>query len=197
MTPTTAPAAMDSLQGQILIAMPPPAMGDKRFERSVIYICVHASSGAMGLVINKSADNLSFDDLATQLKIEAGDKAWPKIRVHLGGPVETSRGFVLHSTDYLAEQTTLEVSEEIGLTATVDILKDIAKGQGPARSLLALGYAGWGPGQLEQEIKANGWLHAPADPALIFDTPLKDKWERALASLGVSPSLLSNVQGTA
>ncbi len=198
-TPKTTPApehmsSTVSLQGQVLIAMPPPAMVDRRFERSVIYVCSHSEQGAMGLVINKPAEGLSFGDLLERLSITATAPDACRLQIHAGGPVETNRGFVLHSADYPATQP---ICDGVGLTATLDILKAMAQGNGPVQSLLALGYAGWGPGQLEGEMKANGWLYGPADEDLLFGTPCSAKWDKAMAALGISPSLLSNVQGTA
>lgn len=181
------------LTGQLLIAM--PAMRDARFARTVIYLCAHNAEGAMGLVINRLASAISFPDLLEQLGIQAPNLE-REIRVHFGGPVESGRGFVLHSGDYRHEST-LQVADEMALTATIDILQDIANGRGPRRSLLALGYAGWGPGQLDSEIQANGWLHVGADDALVFDEDLDTKWERALAKLGADPSLLSGEAGHA
>ena len=181
------------LEGQLLIAM--PTMGDPRFQRTVIFMCAHSAQGAMGLVVNKLADQIDFTDLLEQLSIEV-----PVIRrevmVHAGGPVETGRGFVLHTADY-RQDSTLMVSEEIGLTATADILKSIAGGGGPSHSLLALGYAGWAPGQLDSEIQANGWLHVPADLELVFDRDLDSKWERAVHKMGIDPSFLSSDAGHA
>lgn len=181
------------LAGQLLMAM--PNMRDARFARTVIYVCAHNSDGAMGLVINRLVGSVTFPDLLQQLGIDAEHVA-EEIRVHFGGPVESGRGFVLHSGEY-EHDTTLKVADEVALTATVDILQDIAGGQGPRRSLLALGYAGWGPGQLDSEIQANGWLHVAADEELVFDEALDDKWERAIAKLGVDISLLSGDAGHA
>jgi putative transcriptional regulator len=149
----------------------------------------------MGLVLNKGVEKPTFPDLLQQLKIEPAENADP-IHVMFGGPVETGRGFVLHSADYLQDATLL-VDHQVGLTATLDILKDIAVGGGPRHKLLMLGYAGWGPGQLDAEIQANGWLNAPADEALIFDHDLDTKWERALAKLGVDGAMLSGDAGHA
>jgi putative transcriptional regulator len=182
------------LDGQLLIAM--PGMGDPRFERSVIFLCAHSSDGAMGLIVNKPAPDLSFTDLLSQLKIEP-KVALEGIRVHFGGPVEHGRGFVLHSSDYRAEESSLPVSAAFSMTATVDILQDIARGAGPARALLALGYAGWGPGQLESEIQANGWLTAPAQADLVFGSPDPEKWGAALRSISIDPRLLSAEGGRA
>lgn len=181
------------LAGNLLIAM--PSMGDPRFARSVIYMCVHNEDGAMGLVINRLIGSLSFSDLLAQLGIEER-KAKQATRVHFGGPVETGRGFVLHSADYLQESS-LKINDAVALTATLDVLRDIAGGSGPRRSLLALGYAGWGPGQLDAEIQANGWLHAEADEDLIFDDSLENKWERAISKLGVDLTKLSGTAGHA
>lgn len=183
-----------SLEGQFLIAM--PTMGDPRFDRSVIYMCAHGPDGAMGLVINKPADNISFPELLEQLKIETDADMHFDVPVQAGGPVEQGRGFVLHSTDY-EQASTLRVAPDIGLTATVDVLRKIATGRGPKQALLALGYAGWGAGQLEAEISANGWLHGPADADLLFAHNFADKWEKALGTLGVDPALLSHDAGHA
>jgi putative transcriptional regulator len=181
------------LDGQLLIAM--PSMSDKRFARSVIYVCAHSEDGAMGLIVNQRAPHISFTELLGQLSIEGdGDPARTAepidFDVHVGGPVETGRGFVLHSADYFAADSTLPIDAEVSLTATVDILKAIAGGQGPSRAMLALGYAGWRPGQLEDEIQANGWLHCPSDLDLLFDRNLDQKYDRALSKLGIDPSHL-------
>lgn len=181
------------LAGQLIIAM--PSMSDPRFERSVIYMCAHSPAGAMGLVINRVLDNISFPDLLEQLGIDPPEiKA--RVDVHFGGPVETSRGFVLHSADYM-QSGTMMVTEAIGLTASVDVLRSIASGEGPERSLLALGYAGWAPGQLDAEIQANGWLHAPAENTLVFAGNAKSKWTQAVATLGIDVSMLSGQAGRA
>ena len=181
------------LSGQLLIAM--PGMQDERFAKTVIYMCAHTPEGAMGLVLNQALDSLTFPDLLEQLGIEE-EIGTTDVRVHVGGPVEAGRGFVLHSADY-SQEATLPVDDGIALTATVDILKAIARGRGPRKSLLALGYAGWGPGQLDDEIKANGWLQAPADPELVFDLNLDNKWERAIGKLGIDPRMLSDEAGHA
>lgn len=182
------------LTGQLLVAM--PGMLDPRFTKTVIYMCAHNADGAMGLVVNKLIESLSFPDLLAQLGIESvgiGDQ----IKIHFGGPVESSRGFVLHSPDYRRDAT-LVVDDQVALTATVDILKAIATGGGPRHSLLALGYAGWGPGQLDEEIKANGWLHVAADEDLVFGAgDMEDKWEKAMAKLGIDPRMLSDSAGHA
>jgi putative transcriptional regulator len=181
------------LAGQLLVAM--PGMRDPRFARTVIYMCAHTAEGAMGLVLNRILEQITFSDLLTQLGIEPGE-GQQGIHVHFGGPVETGRGFVLHSPDY-AQDGTLVVSATVALTATVDILRAIAAGNGPRQHLLALGYAGWGPGQLDSEIRANGWLHVAADEALVFDRDLADKWERAMAKIGIDPRMLSDAAGHA
>jgi len=181
------------LTGQLLVAM--PSMEDPRFAQTVIYMCAHSADGAMGLVLNRTLESLSFPDLLQQLGIETAS-ASERIDVHFGGPVESERGFVLHSPDYVREAT-LVVDNSIALTATIDILKAIAAGEGPRRSLLALGYAGWGAGQLDSEIKANGWLTVPADDDLIFGPNLDDKWQQAIGKLGIDPLLLSDTAGHA
>lgn len=184
-----------NLSGTLLIAM--PGMGDPRFEKSVIYVCAHSTDGAMGLIVNKPATELSFRDLLAQLEIPVGD-AGRDIRVHFGGPVEHGRGFVLHSADYQSgADSTLHVNDDFGLTATIDILEDIATGTGPELALLALGYAGWGPGQLEEEIGQNGWLTCAANPKIVFDQDDSAKWQRALAVMGIDPLLLSADAGRA
>ena len=181
------------LTGQFLIAM--PGMRDPRFTRTVIYMCAHSEEGAMGLVINRLVGAITFPDLLRQLEIDT-DAATDQIRVHFGGPVESGRGFVLHSCDYLKEGS-LNVDGNIALTATVDILRDIARGRGPQQSLMALGYAGWGPGQLDAEIQSNGWLNVDSDPSLLFGEDLDSKWERAISKLGVNVSSLSGTAGHA
>ena len=184
-----------SLTGQLLIAM--PQMQDPRFERTVIYLCAHGTEGAMGLVVNKFLDDppVTLSKLMSQLGIATeGLKADP--RVHRGGPVEEGRGFVLHSADY-TEDATMVVGNNVALTATLDILRAIGRGEGPKKSLLALGYAGWGPGQLDAEMQANGWLHVDADDALVFDPNSKDKWQQALAKIGVDLTALSGEVGHA
>ncbi|MCP5364854.1 MAG: YqgE/AlgH family protein [Hyphomicrobiales bacterium] len=181
------------LAGQLLVAM--PGMQDPRFAKSVIYMCAHSADGAMGLVVNRAIDQLTFAELLEQLEIEAGAVSHSE-HVYFGGPVETGRGFVLHSPDYVRDGT-LVVSDAVALTATVEILKAIAGGEGPRQHLLALGYAGWGPGQLDSEIKSNGWLHVNADEDLIFGTELESKWEKAMAKIGIDPRMLSDTPGHA
>ena len=181
------------LEGQLLVAM--PTMADPRFTRSVIYMCAHSDEGAMGLVVNKLLESLSFSDLLEQLDLEPAnvDKSIP---VHFGGPVEAARGFVLHSTDYVHEAT-MRVDDDFALTATIDVLRAMAEGRGPRLSMLALGYAGWAPGQLDREIQENGWLTVPADEELVFDEAQDGKWERAVGRLGIDPGNLSGFAGRA
>ncbi|SHE72876.1 putative transcriptional regulator [Kaistia soli DSM 19436] len=189
------------LDGQFLIAM--PSMQDDRFARSVIYLCAHSDEGAMGIVVNQAVPQIDFADLLIQLDIIAEGpeirlpRAASRMIVQRGGPVETGRGFVLHSADYFVENSTLPIDDNICLTATLDVLKAIASGAGPENAMLALGYAGWGAGQLEQEIQANGWLSLEGDMDLIFDTDLDGKYGRALSLLGIEPAMLSTDAGHA
>lgn len=194
-------SAFDNLEGHLLIAM--PGMADERFMRAVIYVCEHSTRGAMGIVVNKPASDLRLPDLLVQLEIIEDDDAirlpdsLDRMPVLMGGPVETSRGFVLHSPDYRAAQSTQAVDHRICLTSTVDILRAIARGHGPRNAVLALGYAGWSAGQLESEIQRNGWLNCPADPDVVFNHDVDDKYERALRLLGIDPALLSSAAGHA
>lgn len=183
------------LTGKFLIAM--PGMGDPRFEKSVILICAHSDEGAMGLIVNKPMPELDFADLLKQLKVGGGMRPRSEIEVHFGGPVENGRGFVLHSDDYSSDTTTLRVGGGFGMTATLDILEHIAGGAGPARAFLALGYAGWGPGQLETEIARNGWLTADSSPEIVFTPDNAGKWGQALKSLGIDALMLSADAGRA
>ncbi len=189
------------LDGQLLIAM--PGMSDPRFDRSVIYLCAHSEQGAMGLIINKAAPMMSFGELFAQLDITAEDgpidppdelMARP---VLFGGPVEQGRGFVLHTSDYFTADSSLPVADNIALTATVDILRAMAGGTGPQRAMLALGYAGWAPGQLENEIQLNGWLTCPADEDLLFSLDIDARYEAALRKLKIDPAMLSSEAGHA
>jgi putative transcriptional regulator len=184
---------LDSLAGQLLVAM--PQMEDHRFARSVIYLCAHNNEGAMGLVLNKLVGTLTLPELLESLGIPSPG-LHGKPPVHFGGPVESGRGFVLHSADY-SEEGSLTVGTNLALTATLDILRAIGRGQGPRHSLLALGYAGWGPGQLDGELQNNGWLHVAPDEQILFDGDLETKWQRALAKLGVDLSMLSSESGHA
>jgi putative transcriptional regulator len=185
--------AETSLTGQLLIAM--PAMADQRFAQSVIYVCSHAEEGAMGIVVNRPLASPSFSDLLQQLGVDPVPPA-RSIRLYQGGPVDNARGFVLHTADWTGDGS-LRVDEQMALTASLDILKAIASGGGPAQGMLALGYAGWGAGQLDQEMQQNAWLSAPADPALLFDDDHGTKWRRALAKLRIDPLLLSSAAGRA
>ncbi len=181
------------LTGQLLVAM--PGMSDPRFARSVVYICSHSPSGAMGLVVNRWFGEADFPMLLEQLNIEV-EKSVPDVLVQFGGPVEMGRGFVLHSSDYLREGTT-RIDDQIAVTATVEIVQDIANSRGPERTLMALGYAGWSAGQLEEEMKSNGWLTVAVDEDILFDRNLETKWDRAMAKIGVSPAMLSDTAGHA
>jgi putative transcriptional regulator len=189
------------LDGQMLIAT--PTMQDERFARSLIYLCAHSPEGAMGIVVNQPAANIKFPDLLVQLNVipEAELIQLPPraetVVVLKGGPVETGRGFVLHTADFFIENSTLPIDEGICLTATLDILKAIARGTGPANAILALGYAGWAPGQLETEIHSNGWLHCAPDPGLIFGTNAEAKYEQAMRKIGIPPGMLSSEIGHA
>ncbi|WP_102868417.1 YqgE/AlgH family protein [Pseudovibrio exalbescens] len=189
------------MDGQFLIAM--PSMEDGRFAHSVIYLCAHSDEGAMGIVLNQPANNITFEELLSQLEIlpEGDDILLPSdlrdMQVHRGGPVETGRGFVLHSDDFYIENSSLPIQEGVCLTATVEILRALAEGRGPKQAMLALGYAGWAPGQLEAEIHANGWLTCKAEPSLIFDVDSDAKWRTALGLLGIDPGMLSSEAGHA
>ncbi len=189
------------LDGQMLIAM--PGMPDERFARTVIYLCAHSAEGAMGIVVNKRARNVAFPELLVQLDIIAKDQAIrlprraERVAVLAGGPVETTRGFVLHSTDVVIEDSTLPIAENIGLTITIDMLRTIARGEGPESAILALGYASWGAGQLEREIQQNTWLHGPPDEGLVFGADHEAKYNRALKALGIDPAFLSQEAGRA
>jgi putative transcriptional regulator len=189
------------LDGKMLIAM--PGMRDERFIRTVIYVCAHSNEGAMGIIVNKPAADVDFPELLVKLNVIP-----PEERIQLppdaqavtvlrGGPVETQRGFVLHSADYFMENSTLPIDDGVCLTATLDVLKAIATGSGPAKAILALGYAGWAPGQLENEMRENGWLHCGADKDLIFGADIRDKYDKALQKIGVHPGMLSSDAGHA
>jgi len=191
--PASKNAKNDSLYltGQLLVAM--PGLADPRFAKSVIYMCAHNAEGAMGLVLNKTIESLTFPDLLSQLGIVGSSGGIP-IRIHFGGPVESGRGFVLHSADYV-QDATMVVDTAVALTATIDILKAIAQGAGPKQRLLALGYSGWGAGQLDAEIKANGWLNVPADDELVFGADLDGKWLKAMKKIGIDPFMLADAAG--
>ncbi len=189
------------LDGQLLVAM--PGMMDERFARAVIFICAHSAEGAMGIILNRPAANVTMPDLLVQLEIvpEAERIRLPQkvgnMQVLMGGPVETSRGFVLHSPDFHLSQSTLPIDDGICLTATIDILRAIAAGRGPENAVLALGYAGWGAGQLEMELQANGWLNTPADAEIVFNTAADVRYEMALRRIGIEPAMLSMEAGHA
>lgn len=191
---------MKTLEGQFLIAM--PGMEDERFAESVILLVGHGEEGAMGLVVNHELENLRFADILDELDLGDPDaviRLPDSIRqraVMRGGPVERGRGFVLHTADYHSGNT-YKVSEDIGLTATLDVLKAMAFGPAPKASLFALGCCGWSPGQLEGEISANGWLTAPMERGLIFDVPVEDRYEHALESLHITRATLSSEAGHA
>jgi putative transcriptional regulator len=182
-----------TLTGQILIAM--PQMGDPRFSQSVIYLCAHTPEGAMGIVVNRPLNEPNFAGLLKQLEIEPQPPS-RQISLCTGGPVDKNRGFVLHSPDWMTDGS-MDVDGEYMLTSSLDILKAIAEGGGPRRCLLALGYAGWDAGQLDEEILQNTWLNAPADDQILFDQAHETKWQRALAKLRINPAMLSGVAGRA
>jgi putative transcriptional regulator len=181
------------LNGKLLIAM--PTMSDDRFAKTVIYLCAHNKDGAMGIVVNRPMNALTMKELLGQLSIEP-QPGMADSRVHFGGPVETSRGFLLHTTDRM-EESSLRVEDDVALTSTIDILKAIASGEGPRRAILALGYAGWGAGQLDNELQQNSWLHVEADETLLFDNDLDSKWARAFNKIGFDPHMLSVEAGHA
>jgi putative transcriptional regulator len=192
--PDSAPPSADQfLTGQLLIAM--PAMADSRFAQAVIYVCAHTPDGAMGLVVNRPLAKPSFDDLLRQLEIEPLPPA-RRIRLCIGGPVDNARGFVLHTTDWTGEGS-LRVNDALALTASLDVLKALAEGGGPREGILALGYAGWGPGQLDAEMQQNAWLSLPAQENLVFGAEHETKWRRALATMKIDPLLLSGSAGHA
>jgi len=187
-------AAPLDLTGSLLVAM--PGMGDPRFDRSVIFLCAHSDEGAMGLIVNKPAEDMELGALLDQLEMTCKTDARSTV-VHIGGPVETSRGFVLHSAEYRSRLQTLVIENTFGMTATLDVLEDLATGEGPRNAIVMLGYAGWGPGQLEAEIGRNGWLTMPATAELVFGHPDEAKWTAALRSIGIDPLGLSGDAGRA
>lgn len=182
------------LEGKLLIAL--PGMSDPRFEKSVIFMCAHSAEGAMGLIVNKPIEGLNFQDLVKNLDIQVAGNA-PDSPVLFGGPVDTGRGFVLHSSEYKSGDGTMAVTKDVSLTATLDILRAMAQGQGPEQAAFTLGYAGWGPGQIENEIRLNGWVHCDADSKIIFDNDMDGKWGAAMRKLGIDLSLLSATSGRA
>jgi putative transcriptional regulator len=181
------------LSGKCLVAM--PTMSDPNFARTVIYVCAHTAEGAMGLVVNRALDQVTFPDILDQLDIEVSPTC-ERIRVHFGGPVEAARGFVLHSSEY-SQAATLIVNDAVALTATTDVLRAMAGGQGPRHALMALGYAGWGAGQLDGELKDNAWLTVDPDDSLLFSDDIGAKWDHAIRKLGINPSMLSEDAGHA
>ncbi|MCI4677783.1 YqgE/AlgH family protein [Rhodoblastus acidophilus] len=189
------------LEGKCLVAM--PSLQDAHFNRSVVYVCAHSEEGAMGIIVNHPAPGVNLVDLLLQLKvIDSGDatrlaESVGDQRVLSGGPVDASRGFVLHSADYRAEDATMAIDDGVSMTATLDVLRAIAHGQGPRKAVLALGYAGWSPGQLEKEILANSWMICPADPTLLFDAEHEAKYEHALGAIGVDLRFLADEAGHA
>ena len=186
-------ATRADLTGKLLVAM--PGMTDPRFARSVVCICAHSGDGSMGLVINRPLPELRLRDLLSRLELAPGDA--PDLPVHYGGPVESGRGFVLHSSDYHVDGATLRVTSSLAMTATLEVLSDFSAGKGPERALMALGYAGWAPGQLEAEFLENGWLSVDSDCELVFQVEDELKWAGALAAMGVDPTLLSAAAGHA
>ena len=182
------------LTGKLLIAM--PGMSDPRFEKSVIFMCSHSAQGALGLIVNKPIEGLPFRELMSKMDIPVSD-ATPRTTVMFGGPVDTDRGYVLHSNERSNSPSTLPVTEQIALTPTIDILRAIARGEGPQQFLFALGYAGWGSGQIEDEIAANGWVHCDSDSGIVFQNDVSSKWVLAFAKLGAKISGLSSDVGHA
>lgn len=182
------------LEGKLLIAM--PGMSDPRFEKTVIFMCAHSGEGAMGLIVNKPVVGLGFREMMEKLELGITDGT-PDLPVLYGGPVQTGRGFVLHSSDYDSPDSTMTVGGDTSLTATLDILRAIADGHGPKKAMFALGYAGWGPGQIESEIRANGWIHCDPDPGILFGPEMETKWNQALGKLGINASSLSAHAGRA
>jgi putative transcriptional regulator len=183
-----------SLVGKLLIAM--PDMSDPRFAKTVVYMCAHSDEGGMGLIVNKPEKGIRFSKLLEQMEIPVSSNA-RDLRVHYGGPVDYQRGFVLHSSDYASEDGTLDVDENYRMTATLEVLEDLAKGEGPDVAMMALGYAGWGPGQLEYEIRQNGWLTCAPNDEILFGADNAGKWSAALKLLGIDPLLLSATAGRA
>jgi putative transcriptional regulator len=180
------------LTGQLLLAM--PGIGDPRFEKAVIAMCVHDEEGALGIGLGRIVPRIGFHDLLKQLDIEPG--VAPDVAIHLGGPVEPQRGFILHSLDWGGEGS-VQVADRWVLTATLGILKAIAEGRGPTRWIAALGYAGWGPGQLEQELCSNGWFATPGSDELLYGSDVDSRWSRAFSGAGIDPRMLTSDFGTA
>ena len=191
---TTIARLEDNLEGKLLISM--PSIAEACFARSVVYICAHSKDGAIGLIVNQAAKSIDFSGLLEQLEIDeldkdtTGDTASLSHTVHFGGPVETSRGFVLHTPDYFQASSTVQMNDDFSLTSTPDVLKALMEGSGPENCIVALGYAGWSPGQLENEIRQNGWLYCDASPSIVFGHELEDKYDEALRTLGITSSQL-------
>lgn len=183
------------LNGRLLLAM--PTMSDPRFAKSVVLLCHHTPDTAMGLVLNRAIGGMTFDSLLSQLKIERVADANRAMAVHYGGPVQTSRGFLLHSDDYALNDATLQVAPGVALTATVDVLRALARGAGPKRAFFALGYAAWGAGQIEAELQDNAWLIGEPDDDAVFGDDLDMKWLKAMAKIGVDPGMMSEDYGRA
>jgi len=191
-----------SLEGKFLVAM--PTLKGPFFERSVVYLCSHSDDGAMGLVVNQISTQITFPDLLRQVDILSDDDQsinLPAPARHMqvlnGGPVDQGRGFVLHSADFKLESSTLDVSDDICLTATIEILRALAEGKGPQSALLTLGYAGWSPGQLEEELQSNSWLTCSADQSLLFECEAEDRYQRSLDLMGIDLTMLSSEAGHA
>lgn len=180
------------MTGQLLLAM--PGIGDPRFERAAIAMCAHDDEGALGIGVGALVKGISLHHLLQQFEIEPGEA--PDAPLHFGGPVEPRRGFVLHSADW-GGQDTIDVAGQWGLTSTIDVLKAIAEGQGPSRWLVALGYAGWGAGQLDSELTRHGWFNVMAHERLLFDRTAGERWEAGFAAAGIDPKLLASGAGTA
>jgi putative transcriptional regulator len=182
------------LTGKLLIAS--PGMTDPRFANAVIFMCAHSEDGAMGLIVNMPAPEIRIESILAQLDIPIGTPQ-DDILIHFGGPVETGRGFVLHTADYVGGEGTMKVTRDFSMTASVEILERLATGDGPASALLMLGYSGWGPGQLESEIVQNGWLVTDALPGIVFLGDPSEKWANALRAAGIDPRVLSGAGGSA
>lgn len=181
------------LSGKLLLSM--PQMSDPRFNKAVIFLCAHDPGGAMGIVINQEMSHLPLSFLLDQLSLKTNDD-FEDFPVLQGGPVETSRGLLLHSSDVL-KQDSIRIEDSYAVTGTLEALQDIVNGTGPADKLFALGYAGWGPGQLEDELSANAWLIVDSDPDIVFRTPVSSKWDKALNKLGIDPAFLTATSGNA
>ncbi|MDC7682223.1 YqgE/AlgH family protein [Asticcacaulis sp. BYS171W] len=198
------PTETATLQGRLLVAM--PGLDDPNFDHSVIYLCQHDEESAMGIILNQPIAGLSFGRMMEELGIEITDDRQTEHSIYNGGPVQNDRGFVLHSLDYFIDDITLplnvdpealEVRRGVGLTVSRDILVDLSRGTGPSKSLIALGYAGWGAGQLEAEIRDNAWLVAPASHEILFSHDPEHIWQSALKTLGIAPEHLSHLSGKA